>query len=84
MKLTKTSISSGEQHTLTLSCSEQEFDVREAEWQSGALIQHAFPSPQFSADDREFIMTGMIPAEWDAAMEALEAEFDMDGDILAQ
>ena len=84
MELTKTSQFSNQQHTYTLSCTEHEFDAREAQWQSGALIQHAFPAPQFSADDREFIMTGIVPAEWDAAMAALEAEFDIDGDILDQ
>jgi len=29
----------------------------------GALIQDAFPD--LSADDREFIMTGIVPEEWD-------------------
>jgi len=84
MKLTKTSTFSGEQHTYTLNCSEREFDSREAAWQGGAWIHHAFPSPRFSADDREFIMSGIIPAEWVAYMAALDAEFDSDGDILDQ
>ena len=34
-----------------------------AEWQAGALIQNAMPN--LSADEREFIMTGITPAEWD-------------------
>lgn len=29
---------------------------------SGLLIQQAFP--ELSADDREFIMTGLTPADW--------------------
>jgi hypothetical protein len=33
-------------------------------WQSGALIQDAFP--ELSADAREFIKTGISPEEWDA------------------
>jgi hypothetical protein len=34
-----------------------------AKWQAGALIQNAMPN--LSADQREFIMTGITPAEWD-------------------
>jgi hypothetical protein len=30
------------------------------------LIQEAFP--HLSADDREFILTGILPDEWDAIM----------------
>ena len=33
-------------------------------WQSGELIQNAFP--ELSADAREFIKTGISPEEWDA------------------
>jgi len=33
-------------------------------WQSGALIQDAFP--ELSADAREFIKTGISPTEWEA------------------
>ena len=32
-------------------------------WESGTLIQVAMP--QLSADDREFVMTGVVGAEWD-------------------
>jgi len=46
----------------------KELDITPAEWkdyESGTLIQNAFP--RLSADDREFIMTGAVPEEWDAA-----------------
>ena len=33
-------------------------------WQSGELIQNAFP--ELSADAREFIKTGITPEEWEA------------------
>ena len=33
------------------------------DWRSGTLIQHAMP--HLSADDREFILTGITPEEWD-------------------
>ncbi len=32
-------------------------------WRNGALIMEVFP--QLSADQREFIITGYTPAEWD-------------------
>ena len=32
-------------------------------WQSGTLIQVALPN--LSPDDREFLISGMTPAEWD-------------------
>lgn len=32
-------------------------------WQNGELIQNAMP--QLSADQREFIMTGITPDSWD-------------------
>ena len=32
-------------------------------WQTGTLIQIAMP--HISADDRDFIMTGITPEEWD-------------------
>lgn len=44
-------------------------------WNSGALIQNAMP--HLSADEREFIMTGATPEEWDAAFsEEGESEED--------
>lgn len=39
-------------------------------WQSGALIQDAFP--ELSADAREFIKTGISPEEWEAAFGVFE------------
>ncbi len=32
-------------------------------WESGELIQNAFPT--LSADEREFIKTGILPQEWE-------------------
>jgi hypothetical protein len=34
-------------------------------WQAGELIQNAMPN--LSADDREFVMTGITAEEWDEA-----------------
>jgi hypothetical protein len=33
-----------------------------AKYNAGALAQHAFPSPKYSVDDREFIISGICPA----------------------
>lgn len=51
----------------------REINVTEAQvraWQAGELIQRAMPN--LSADDREFIMTGTTPEEWDAAFPEVE------------
>lgn len=39
-------------------------EVQIANWEAGMLIQNAMPN--ISADDREFIMTGITPEEWKA------------------
>ena len=46
-----------------------------AEWMSGSLIQNVMT--HLSPDQREFLMTGTIPEEWDA-------EVDIIDDILAE
>lgn len=59
MLITRTSPFSGKKNS-------REIDVTQAqlaEWEAGTLIQNAMPS--LSADDREFIMTGITPEEWD-------------------
>ncbi|MDP6991347.1 MAG: hypothetical protein QGF89_01525 [Candidatus Marinimicrobia bacterium] len=43
-----------------------DIDVTEeqiASWQGGELIQNAMPN--LSADEREFIKTGITPEEWE-------------------
>lgn len=45
---------------------EMEIDVKEEQikqWQEGMLIQDAMP--QLTADEREFINTGVTSEEWD-------------------
>lgn len=59
MQVTKKSMLSGKVHTL-------EIDINEASYQSwlgGMLIQDAFP--HLSPDEREFLMTGATPEEWE-------------------
>lgn len=50
---------SGKTVTKELAVTEEQLDA----WRSGVLIQHAMP--HLSADDREFILTGILPEEWD-------------------
>jgi hypothetical protein len=38
-------------------------DEQLAEWENGTLIQNAMPN--LSADEREFLMTGITADEWD-------------------
>lgn len=59
MQITRTSPFTGKLHI-------REIDVTEAQleaWQGGQLIQEAMP--HLSVDDREFLMTGITPEEWD-------------------
>ncbi len=59
MEITRTSRLTGITHT-------REIDVEHEQlfqWEEGMLIQEAMP--HLSADDREFIMTGITPEEWD-------------------
>lgn len=60
MIITRTSQISGKTH-------KREIDVTEDQlhrWHNGELIQNVMPN--LSADDREFLMTGITPEEWEA------------------
>lgn len=59
MKITKTSILSNKTNTLDIQVSQDQI----TSWQNGELIQNAMPG--LSADDREFLMTGITPDEWE-------------------
>jgi hypothetical protein len=51
---------------LTGSWNQRKINVTEEQvnrWQAGELIQDVMPN--LSADDREFLMTGSTPYEWD-------------------
>jgi hypothetical protein len=69
MKITRKSILTGIERTQDIDCTEEQFNA----WQnSGVLIQNAFPN--LSKDDREFILTGSSPEEWNKFKE--EEEYD--------
>lgn len=68
MFITKTSILTGKVHTREIAVTQAQIDA----WKNGALIQDAMPN--LSADDREFLMTGSTPEEFNEAF----AEVDED------
>lgn len=62
--LIRKSLFTGVEHTMEFPLFTQEtFEERLKRWAAGALIQDAFP--ELNDDEREFIMTGITPTEWD-------------------
>lgn len=59
MKITKKSQISGEVTTMDLPITQAQIDA----WSDGALAQEAFPD--LTADQREFLISGITPEEWD-------------------
>ena len=59
MLITKTSILSGKTRTKEINVNQSQID----KWVAGMFIQDAMPD--VSVDEREFIMTGSTPEEWD-------------------
>jgi hypothetical protein len=57
-QFTKMSMMSGKEHTLTLNLDINDYTA----WQNGKLIQNAMP--YLTSEEREFLMTGITPAEW--------------------
>ncbi len=49
-----------------LPCTWDQFFVSWLEWTQGSLIQVAFE--YLDADAREFLITGLLPSEWDEIM----------------
>ena len=63
--ITRRSPFTGRIHQMEIPISPREFAKRETLWQTGMLIQDAFPT--LDADQREFIKTGITPEEWNEA-----------------
>lgn len=57
-KITRQSMLTGILHTMELPVTMHQYTL----WEEGMLIQDAMPN--LSADEREFIMTGITPSEW--------------------
>ena len=60
MKITRTNPLNGEVKTLNIEVTDAQIEA----YAAGALIQNAFPN--LSADDREFIKTGITAESWEA------------------
>jgi len=58
MKITRKSILTGKVHTMDLPVSQEQLDA----YEKGEYLQYAFP--QLLPEEREFIKTGITPAEW--------------------
>ena len=61
MKITRTSRLTGNTSVMDLPITREQL----AAWVDGELIQNAMP--QLDADQREFVLTGITPAEWNEA-----------------
>lgn len=58
--ITNRSQLTGVEHTRKINVSAKQIEL----WEGGALIQDVMP--HLSDEDREFLMTGITPEEWDA------------------
>lgn len=58
MLITRTSTLSGHISSMDIDVTLEQV----ASWEQGELVQNAMPD--LSADEREFIMTGITPTEW--------------------
>ena len=62
--ITRRSPFPGKVHQMEIPLTPKEYGKRATLWQTGMLIQDAFP--MLDAGQREFIKTGITPQEWDA------------------
>ena len=62
MKIVRTSRVSAETNVMEIDVTREQI----AQWEGGMLIQQAMPN--LCEDEREFIMNGITPDEWDAHM----------------
>jgi len=60
MLIERKSLVSGKVHAMDLDVTQEQMDA----WSAGMYIQDAMP--QLSDGEREFLMTGITPEEWDA------------------
>jgi hypothetical protein len=68
MNITRASPISGKVNTLAIDVTEEQL----ADWKRGTLIQNAMPN--VSPEERDFILLGLTPDEWNEIFEADENE----------
>ena len=61
MKITRKSLLTGKTHTREIDITAEQIE----QWKAGKHIQ--WLCPQLSADDREFLISGATPEEWEEA-----------------
>jgi hypothetical protein len=71
MQITRTSRISAETNVMEIDVTQEQID----KWEGGMKIQDAMPN--IASDEREFIMTGITPTEWDIAM-GIDDDDDVD------
>ena len=62
MQVTRKSMISGESNTMDLPVTEKMLE----RWRAGGLVQKVMP--HLSAEQREFLISGCMPEEWDEMM----------------
>ena len=62
--LTKISLLTGNTNKMVLPITQDDYNKAEQARKEGMLIQDAYPT--LSADEREFLLSGATPEEWDA------------------
>lgn len=70
MKITRTSIVSGIERTWEMDISDEQYNQFANQ---GVFVQDAFP--HLTDNEREFILTGITPEEWDATMVEPEDDY---------
>lgn len=69
MRILRTSRLTGNTSAMNIDITQAQLDA----WVDGSLIQNVMPN--ISADEREFIMTGITPDEWDAEFGELDETY---------
>ena len=72
MLITKQSVMTGEKNTMLLHVTNEQID----RWQNGELIQNVFP--HLTPSEREFLISGVTPEEWDVVKEDMEEVYGDD------
>lgn len=62
MQVTRTSSLSGKQSTMELDVTQEQLDRFDNRRDNGEYVQTIFP--HLTSEEREFIMTGISPTEW--------------------
>lgn len=81
MIITKRSMISGNIHDMDIPLTEEQYEEGMKKRDSGALIQDAFPT--LTDEQREFILSGITPEEWDSTFPEEDEDdfFGLDDDM---